>query len=76
MINETTVFVSRFSTAIMKTLLLDPPAIYYDPCKEMQTTCLNEMSGFPTLTTKSQLKDALQDVLGNSEKYLNRAESF
>tara|TARA_B100001013_G_scaffold18196_1_gene10303 strand:- start:315 stop:443 length:129 start_codon:yes stop_codon:yes gene_type:complete len=42
----------------------------------MQTTCLNEMSGFPTLTTKSQLKDALQDVLGNSEKYLNRAESF
>jgi len=60
----------------MKTLLLDPPAIYYDPCKEMQTTCLNEMSGFPTLTTKSQLKDALQDVLGNSENYLNRAESF
>ena len=54
----------------MKTLLLDPPVIYYDPCKEMQTTCLNEMSGFPTLTTKSQLKDALQDVLGNSETFV------
>ena len=68
MINETTVFVFRFSTAIMETLLLAPPAIYYNPYKEMRPTCLNEMGGFPTPTTKSQLKDALQDVLGNSEK--------
>ena len=52
----------------MKTLLLAPPAIYYNPYKEMRPTCLNEMGGFPTPTTKSQLKDALQDVLGNSEK--------
>ena len=41
----------------MKTLLLAPPVIYYNPYKEMQPTCLNEMSGFPTPTTKSQLKD-------------------
>tara|TARA_B100001013_G_scaffold43875_1_gene23144 strand:- start:343 stop:501 length:159 start_codon:yes stop_codon:yes gene_type:complete len=52
----------------MKTLLLVPPAIYYNPYKEMQSNCLNKMSGFPTQTTKSQLIDALQDVLGNSEK--------
>tara|TARA_B100000586_G_scaffold131969_1_gene95449 strand:- start:231 stop:392 length:162 start_codon:yes stop_codon:yes gene_type:complete len=51
----------------MKTLLLVPPAIYYNPYKEMQSNCLNKMSGFPTPTTKSQLIDALQDVLGNSK---------
>ena len=30
----------------------------------------------PTSTTKSQLKDALQDVLENPEKWLSRAEKF
>ncbi len=52
----------------METLLLAPPAIYYNLYKGMQSNCLNEMSGFPIPTTKSQLKDSLQDVLGNSEK--------
>ena len=41
----------------METLLLAPPAIYYNLYKGMQSNCLNEMSGFPTPTTKSQLKD-------------------
>ena len=54
MIYYSTVFVFRFSLAIIKTLFLDPP----------------------TSTTKSQLKDALQDVLENPEKWLRRAEKF
>ena len=49
-----TVFVFRFSSAIMKILFLVPP----------------------TSTTKSQLKDALQGVLGNFEHWLSRSERF
>ena len=49
-----TVFVFRFSLAIIKALFLD----------------------HPTSTTKSQLKDALQDVLGNFEHWLSRSERF
>ena len=49
-----TVFVFRFSSAIMKILFLVPP----------------------TSTTKSQLKDALQGVLGNFENWLSRSERF
>jgi len=76
MINESTVFVSRFSTAIIEALLLGCPVIYYNPHKEMQPTFLDAIGGFPTPTTKSELKNALQDVLENPEKWLRRAEKF
>ena len=56
--------------------MLGRPVIYYNPHKEIQPTFLDAIGGFPTPTTKSELKDALQDILENPEKWLSSAEKF
>ena len=76
LIKASSVFVSRFSTAIIEALLLGCPAIYYNPHKEMQPTFLDGMGGFPTPTNKNELREALIDVLSNGENWLNQAEKF
>lgn len=76
LIKASSVFVSRFSTAIIEALLLGCPAIYYNPHKEMQPTFLDAMGGFPTPTNKNELREALIDVFSNGENWLNQAEKF
>ena len=76
LINESTVFISRFSTAIIEALLIGCPVIYYNPHNEKQVPYIDPMGGFPTPKNKIELKDALIEVLSNREKWLNRAEKF
>ena len=76
LIEESTVFISRFSTAIIESLLMGIPVIYYNPHKEDQDTYLNPMGAFPKPTNKKELGDAIDDILGNKSKWLAGAENF
>jgi len=76
LIEESTVFISRFSTAIIESLLMGRPVIYYNPHKEDQDTYFNPMGAFPKPTNKKELGDAIDDILGNKSKWLAGAENF
>ena len=76
LIEESSILISRFSTAIIEALLLGCPVIYYNPHNEKQPTFLDSMGAFPMPTNVKELRDSITDVLSHKREWLKRAEKF
>jgi len=76
MINDSTVFVSRFSTGILESLIMGRPVIYHNPHGERQVTFQDPMGAFPITRTRSELETYLNEICRNPQEWLSRSREF
>ena len=67
LIDECTVFVSRFATGILEALASGKPAIYFNPHREKVEKFTEPLGAFEIAVTKEQLVAALRTVLEDIE---------
>jgi FkbM family methyltransferase len=68
LIDEGTVFVSRFATGILEALASGKPAVYFNPHAEKVEKFKAPMGAFEIATTEGELVNALRRVLDDVEK--------
>ncbi len=79
LIDECTVFVSRFATGILEALACGKPAIYFNPHREKVEKFTEPLGAFPIATDEEELAQALRKVLKDVEEGVNfreRAQEF
>jgi len=76
MINDSTVFVSRFSTCMLESLVLGRPVIYYNPHGEIQDTFQEPMGAYPIVRNKSELSHYINDICNNPLSWLDKSKAF
>ncbi|MEL7490840.1 MAG: glycosyltransferase family A protein [Pseudomonadota bacterium] len=68
LIDDCSVFVSRFATGILEALASGKPAIYFNPHREKVQKFTVPMGAFPVAHTAEELKTALKQTLADIEK--------
>ena len=63
LIDESTVFVSRFATGIIEALASGKPAIYFNPHGEKVEKFTEPLGAFPIATNAEELADAIRSIL-------------
>ncbi len=76
MIIDSTVFVSRFSTGILESLVMDRPVIYHNPHGEMQDTFQEPMGAYPITKNAHELESRLREICSNPQVWIQRARTF
>lgn len=79
LIDEGTVFVSRFATGILEALASGKPAIYFNPHQERVDKFKEPFGAFEIATTQEELAQALRNVLQDVERgvdFRERAHKF
>lgn len=79
LIDECTVFVSRFATGILEALASGKPAIYFNPHLEKVEKFKEPLGAFEIATTPEELSLALRNVLADVESgvdFRERAQEF
>ena len=65
LIDESTVFVSRFATGIIEALASGKPAIYFNPHGEKVEKFTEPLGAFPIATNAEELADAIRTILAD-----------
>ena len=76
LIQRCKVFVSRFSTCMIESLILKTPVIYHNPHGEQQVTFRDPMGAYPITRNISELEKALTGTIEQSKQMLSAAEPF
>jgi hypothetical protein len=76
MINDSTVFVSRFSTGILEALVMGRPVIYHNPHGEIQDTFQDPMGAFPITRNQDELEYYLKEICNNPQEWLSKSRDF
>ena len=76
MINDSTVFVSRFSTGILESMVMGRPVIYHNPHSEKQDTFQDPMGAFPITRDSDGLKYFLNDICTRPQYWASKSNDF
>jgi hypothetical protein len=76
MITDSTVFVSRFSTGILESLIMGRPVIYHNPHGEMQDTFQDAMGAYPITKNMQELESRLSEICSDPQNWIRRSLAF
>lgn len=69
-LREASVFISRFSGAILEAMALDTPVVYFNPHGERVEKFQGDHGAFPVARTAEELKSALRDVINTPREVI------
>jgi len=76
MINDSSIFVSRFSTGILESLVMGRPVIYHNPHGEMQETFQHPMGAFPITRNRDDLEYYLGEICKDPLESISKSHDF